>query len=827
MTLENFRAVNLKVDRANGSFLSDQFAKAGDYNGRRLVVQLSNAGVVGDLTGVDVNLGWQHDSLKNTGLDPFEPVDLSQGIFEIYYPKEMLNEGNVTALIQIIEGGHITETKNFKIKVEKSVIDEDTAVSENSFTVLEKALLTVNRYDSRISNVENTKVDKSTYEQNKNEVAAQLQHITYDMSGLNADGVTDDSAYIQSVLNEAENHKVKKIVFPKSNYRINTPLFAKGDDLELDFSGSTILSYVDATASWGGELGILNFHGKMVDGDILSYIRSIQKLPPISAPQLLTFESIKVRESGTLTTFVGGKITTSNNSFFNIGEEILIRGWTNTNGTNNYNKNLYQPEISVLAKVIKKDATHIYVDYYSPYTYPAFVQSVNAKSSVMKVVTQKNIKLKNVHIIDKSSVESTNGIPTSSDRLKTVCPVSTILCDGVSLENVSVEGHRGNGYLPYFTRNIKVENFEANNARLWDGGLGYGIQFNGCRQIEVNRVRGNGCRHIIDLSWSSYADINDVKGINSKSSDLDFHGLCEHDITLRNCDGYLAMGNGIIYFPNIVKNIQLIDCNIEMYSLIGNAVVDDRFVDNILIRGGKLKICHIPPFLNFTIDNVDIDWEVNEFSSATVNKRSQKINVIHSIKNSRVHLTNNGTVYDLYLANPDKTLIDNVIFSFANGYAFTPVGGRMTNQGGSLEIRNSDLDRIGIRYNATMPSSYLVLDNNKAKYINEGHFVTFHNIENSLLKIKIKGNIVEHLGSAPQFFALNGESVGMINSKIIGTFEGNTFIGNPNAKVHYIHLGVKDPAKATIYIHDSDNVIEHKDIAASVMFDNVRNLIIS
>lgn len=182
MTLENFRAVNLKIDRANGSFLSDQFAKAGDYNGRRLVVQLSNAGVVGDLTGVDVNLGWQHDTLKNTGLDPFEPVDLTQGIFEIYYPKEMLTNGNVTALIQIIENDHITETKNFKIKVEKSVIDEDTIVSENSFTVLQDALLTVNRYDSRIANVENSKVDKSTFEQSTNNLTAQLQQTEQNLS---------------------------------------------------------------------------------------------------------------------------------------------------------------------------------------------------------------------------------------------------------------------------------------------------------------------------------------------------------------------------------------------------------------------------------------------------------------------------------------------------------------------------------------------------------------------------------------------------------------------------------------------------------------------
>lgn len=189
MSLENFRAINLKIDRANGSFLSDQFAKTGDYNGRRLVVQLSDAGVVGNLTGVDVNLGWQHDTLKNTGLDPFDPVDLAQGIFEIYYPKEMLNNGNVTALIQIIENDHITETKNFKIKVEKSVIDEDTIVSENSFTVLQDALLTVNRYDSRITNVENSKVDKSTFEQNKLSVEQQLQQTEQELSSQLADKV--------------------------------------------------------------------------------------------------------------------------------------------------------------------------------------------------------------------------------------------------------------------------------------------------------------------------------------------------------------------------------------------------------------------------------------------------------------------------------------------------------------------------------------------------------------------------------------------------------------------------------------------------------------
>ena len=671
---------------------------------------------------------------------------------------------------------------------------------------------------------------KARLDKEHNEVTAQLSEIAYSMSEIKGDGITDDSFAFQQILNIAENNKVKKITFPKSNYKIHQPLFIKGDDIEIDFSGSTIISTANATNGIAGELGILNFHGELIGGDIMSYYRStidstVPQAPPPESPQLLTYASIK-EKTNPLSTFIGGRITTSNNDYFDVGDEVLIKGWTNSSSVGHYNKDIYEPELGVIAKILNKDETYIYIDYYSPFIYPSFVQRDKVKSVVMKVSTKKNIKIKNLNISDISPIETLDGIPTPNDRKQALCPINVMLCDNFELENINVVGHRGNAIHPLYSRNIAMRNIKANNARIWDGGMGYGTQIISCRDIEIDTFTGDGCRHVVDFSWSCYANVKNIRSHNSKSSDIDLHGLCEHDITFERCEGYVAMGNGMPGFPNIVKNIQFIDCNIEMPSLIGHAVVDDRFIDNVLIRGGKLKIRHIPPFLNFTIDDVDIDWEVNAFANETVNKRSQKINVIHSIKNSRVHLTNNGTVYDLYLANPDKTLIDNVIFSFANDYAFTSIGARMTTQDGSLEIRNSDLDRIGIRYNTTMPSSYLVLDNNRAKYINEGYFVTFNRIVNCLLKIKIKGNIIEHLGSAVQFFALNGESANMSNSQIKGTFEGNTFIGNPNAKVHYVHRGVNAPEKATIYIHDSDNVIEFKDTAGSVMFDSVRNLII-
>lgn len=175
MALNDFRSVNLKIDKANDYFISNQFAKEGDYNGRKLVVQLTNGGLIQDQNGVALNLGWQHQKVGNKGLDPFVVVDATQGIFEIAYPAEMMQTGNVVAVIQIIENGKIVETRNFTIQVEASPIDEDAIVSENSFTVLQNALLTVNKYDGRISNIESNKADKVEVEVFKQETTAQLE----------------------------------------------------------------------------------------------------------------------------------------------------------------------------------------------------------------------------------------------------------------------------------------------------------------------------------------------------------------------------------------------------------------------------------------------------------------------------------------------------------------------------------------------------------------------------------------------------------------------------------------------------------------------------
>lgn len=164
MALDNFRRIDMKINRANDYQIETQFAKEGDYNGRELVVQITDAGEVKNQSGVSLNLGWRHDSVGNTGLDHFTVVDITKGIFKIAYPKEMLNAGLVTAVIQVVERGKITLTRNFKITVENNPIDEDAIVSENSFTVLQEALLTIGRYDGKIASLEANKVSQSEFD---------------------------------------------------------------------------------------------------------------------------------------------------------------------------------------------------------------------------------------------------------------------------------------------------------------------------------------------------------------------------------------------------------------------------------------------------------------------------------------------------------------------------------------------------------------------------------------------------------------------------------------------------------------------------------------
>lgn len=149
MALDNMRSVDVRIDKANDYLVTKLLSKQGDYNGRELIVQITNGGVVENQATTQMNLGWRHLKYGNSGLDPFQLIDAEKGLFGITYSEEMLRTGDVLCTVQIIQGGKLTETRNFNLEVEESPINKKLMVTQDSFKALEKALTQVNEWDGK------------------------------------------------------------------------------------------------------------------------------------------------------------------------------------------------------------------------------------------------------------------------------------------------------------------------------------------------------------------------------------------------------------------------------------------------------------------------------------------------------------------------------------------------------------------------------------------------------------------------------------------------------------------------------------------------------
>ena len=151
----------IRIDTINTRVFADLVAKEGDANGRGLLVTLTENGLMKDTTGITLILKWAHTSVGNQGLDNFEAVDLSKGLYKITYPTEMLNRGKVRAFIQIIDSGKLAGTRNIEITVDRGVGDDTAIASSDSFSALASALIEVQSWNDRIDDVEQDFIDRA------------------------------------------------------------------------------------------------------------------------------------------------------------------------------------------------------------------------------------------------------------------------------------------------------------------------------------------------------------------------------------------------------------------------------------------------------------------------------------------------------------------------------------------------------------------------------------------------------------------------------------------------------------------------------------------
>ncbi|MFQ7375638.1 MAG: SGNH/GDSL hydrolase family protein [Enterococcus casseliflavus] len=164
MELDQFRDVDLVIDRANDSFVQKQFVSQGDYKGRTLTVQVTNNGSVGEVPGLTLNLNWHNEASGLTDLTAFSVINKATSVFAIEYPEHMMTPGKVYASIQIIQDGKVTNLKQFELTVQNLAGQPVGIVEKAEFSALVAVLADSNRFRTDIDSLDTIKADKTSLE---------------------------------------------------------------------------------------------------------------------------------------------------------------------------------------------------------------------------------------------------------------------------------------------------------------------------------------------------------------------------------------------------------------------------------------------------------------------------------------------------------------------------------------------------------------------------------------------------------------------------------------------------------------------------------------
>ena len=141
--LKEFRSIDVYWDKATRRIYEEIRSSSSDEKGRKLTVQIVNDGQIQDLTNVALNLYWETQDGENRGLDPFEPLDAENGIYELYFRTGMLQHvGKLNAHLHLVDTTGAITSEPFTIVVFQGV-DVDAMASEDELSALNQALIEV------------------------------------------------------------------------------------------------------------------------------------------------------------------------------------------------------------------------------------------------------------------------------------------------------------------------------------------------------------------------------------------------------------------------------------------------------------------------------------------------------------------------------------------------------------------------------------------------------------------------------------------------------------------------------------------------------------
>ena len=167
--LKEFRSIDVYWDKATRRINKEIRSSSSDEKGRKLTVQIVNDGQIQDLTNVALNLYWETKYGENRGLDPFEPLDAENGIYELYFRTGMLQHvGKLNAHLHLVDTTGAITSEPFTIVVFQGV-DVDAMASDDELSALNQALI----------EVQNIKQDEAERVANEDlRVSAETERIT-------------------------------------------------------------------------------------------------------------------------------------------------------------------------------------------------------------------------------------------------------------------------------------------------------------------------------------------------------------------------------------------------------------------------------------------------------------------------------------------------------------------------------------------------------------------------------------------------------------------------------------------------------------------------
>ncbi|MDK4352447.1 SGNH/GDSL hydrolase family protein [Enterococcus thailandicus] len=160
MSLDQFRDVDLVIDKANNGFMARQFISQNDNNGRTFTVQVTDNGSISRIPGLSLNLRWHNQKTGITDLTAFELIDADSSVFRVTYPKHMMNAGTVQANIQVLNDGKSLFTRPFEIQILSLAGEVKGVIDKAEFSALVQALTDANGWRSNIDTLAINKVDK-------------------------------------------------------------------------------------------------------------------------------------------------------------------------------------------------------------------------------------------------------------------------------------------------------------------------------------------------------------------------------------------------------------------------------------------------------------------------------------------------------------------------------------------------------------------------------------------------------------------------------------------------------------------------------------------